>query len=88
MKKDYLMNETVEKINGKVEELEKKIDELKYLISMIDDMKYYCIKRDEEYNRLYDEEGNQIYEFPTDPYAIMEYEKRKNIIDIVVKAIL
>lgn len=88
MKNDYLMSETVEKINSKVEELEKKIDEYKYIISMIGDMKYYCIKRDEDYNRIYDEEGNQIYEYPTDPYAIMEYDKRKNIIEIVVKAIL
>ena len=88
MKNDYIMKDTEQKINNKVEDLEKKIDELKFLISMIDDMRYYCIKRDKEYNTLYDEEGNQIYEFPSDPYAIAEYDKRKNIIDIVVKAIL
>ena len=49
-------------------------------------MQYYCRKRDDEYNYIRDENDEYILEYPTDPYAIHEYEKRRNVVDIVVKS--
>lgn len=84
--KDFMYNETLTKLDNKQKELEAQIEEIDYIKSIIKDMQYYCRKRDDEYNYIRDENDEYILEYPTDPYAIHEYEKRRNVVDIVVKS--
>ena len=42
--------------------------------------------KQEKLNAFYIENDEYILEYPTDPYAIHEYEKRRNVVDIVVKS--
>ena len=86
--KDFMYNETLTKIENKQKELEAQIEEFDYIKSMIKDMQYYCRKRDDQYGYILDENEDYILEYPTDPYSIREYEKRRTVVDIVVKAYL